>query len=279
MTQDAAGDYVVYDDRDNFLALIEKAIPSADLPAFLSKKKGAITVGDVSEVCEKKPVQYGITVSGVQKSALTQAAVGKALSTAINTELAKAKATLKLPTCDSSTDSFKFPSSWPPTKDQVKTAAKSLICMIDTDATTFEENADGSITVSGNLNAGAGQNAQALQAAMVAAVADGSIKIGAGTVGKDVTGYTKCTAAQCTAAGKYAEQTCGAGVCSSSGGGGGGGSSSSKNVGNDVGIAVGAICVVGIGAALFMKSKKRRSEKDELLGNQHYVAHTDGDGH
>ena len=78
------------------------------------------------------------------------AAVGKALSTAINTELAKAKATLKLPTCDSNTDSFKFPSSWPPTADAVKKAASSLICMVDTGATTFEENADGSLTVSGN---------------------------------------------------------------------------------------------------------------------------------
>jgi len=284
----------LFTDSINFLAMIEKYIPKVTLPKFLSQAPtGSVTIGTISTECSKETADFGMTLLGVTLDSLKPADVQKALATAANKEIALVKGNLGMPDCTKMSDVISTPAIVGPPKFPGGKTTAAAICLFEVahpstwEVHTDEFGAAAGVKITGTTSAGADMNAGGSNAYLSKMIAAGTLDVSSlgkgATVDKDTSGISCCSDADAKAA---PTGGCGpAGVQCTSGPapgpapgpspGPGGSGSGGSNVGKDVGIAVGSLFLVGAGAALFMKHKKKKSEKEELLGAQ-YTAHTDG---
>jgi len=202
-------DNPLLDDKLDFLKLVAKYAPGEDIPSWINKDTGVVTIGEVSPECAKVPKDFGITIAGVPVSSLNKANVASALGKVLK-DAATADQQKMMSAFDCTEQSFglPLPGTGIGSLDGNK-LSPSLICGLTGIAITGGRRG-APIKISGQANAGAGMNPGGINMALKAAIEkQGTISI-AGASGK-ASGFTGdgCTAEERTNAGAHADAACG----------------------------------------------------------------------
>jgi len=192
-------------DKFDFLDLVLKYVPSADIPKWCKKDKSGnyiIQIGTVSPVCASNPKSFGLTVAGIP----TGSSASDISAQLIKIVKQTAHNDMKKMLADCTSNSF--PMSIPSmsmsdfTISSTKTP-QALVCAFQGVAVTSNRRT-GTTTITGKTHSGAGMNAGGLNSVMQQAIAKGAkITLGGKSISipKTQAGITTCTTAEKTAAG------------------------------------------------------------------------------